>query len=500
MRNINNFNIDRNLSPEKQNKALTDYINEFYNFDHFFKLIKYLESNFQIPNEIFEQDVKSFLIKNFKNSEGKFFPKFGLYSIVKSFFKNILIYFWILIFEKKIKEKKSFYEIILDDVSHRDEAFRFEDFLKLFKSYLIISRVDLNQDTNYILFDKYKYLNLENSLKGKKTKIFYFLFKLFYVSLINKCNFQDIIFSLIRTIIKYESLFSKSCSYYLLQERQFTTSSLKNFIFKKHGGFKSLLFQRNIAQLNGPGMYTYSDYFFSLGNKTHLQYLKCQSYFEKIYPVGSLFMNSVKFNKKKMSKIPNFDLLHIASNMNYFQNTHSKFLDDWIEQFNWLKFLNEKYPNINICIKGRRKDGLRQNKRFTNFLESSKIKFVDEHPEDLNNQNFKYDSSHSYDYASNSKIICTWQSTMGFEMMSLKKPTIFLDPYSRNTAHLPNENYYRNIKAVTYQEFENFVIKNLNQKIYKSNFNSDDYCLNSNNTLKKTYQILMDNIKKEKNT
>ena len=37
---------------------------------------------------------------------------------------------------------------------------------------------------------------------------------------------------------------------------------------------------------------------FSMGNKTHLQYLKCESKFEKIYPVGSLFMNSVKFNKK----------------------------------------------------------------------------------------------------------------------------------------------------------------------------------------------------------
>ena len=41
--------------------------------------------------------------------------------------------------------------------------------------------------------------------------------------------------------------------------------------------------------------------------------------------------------------------------MNYFQDTHIKFLDDWIEQFNWLKILNEKFPELNICIKGRRK-------------------------------------------------------------------------------------------------------------------------------------------------
>ena len=210
-------------------------------------------------------------------------------------------------------------------------------------------------------------------------------------------------------------------------------------------------------------------------------------------------MNSVKFNKKNLSKIPNFDLLHIASNMNYFQDTHIKFLDDWIEQFNWLKILNEKFPELNICIKGRRNDGLRQNKNFMKILNNSKIIFIDEHEEDRNNKNFKYNSSHSYDYASNAKIVCTWQSTMGFEMMSVKKPTIFLDPFARNTAHLPNENFYKDIKAISYEEFENFVIKNLNNTKHQSTLNSDDYCLDSKNTIEKAFKILMENLKKKKN-
>lgn len=131
MKNINHFSIDRNLSPEKQNKILTDYINIFHNSTDFLKLIEFLEVNFKIPKKKFEQDVKTFLLRNFKNSEGKFFPRFGFLSIIKSFFKNILIYFWILAFEGKHK-KKTFYEIILDDISHKDEAYRFKDFLKLF--------------------------------------------------------------------------------------------------------------------------------------------------------------------------------------------------------------------------------------------------------------------------------------------------------------------------------------------------------------------------------
>ena len=54
----------------------------------------------------------------------------------------------------KIKrKKKTFYEIILDDVSHKDEAYRFKDFLKFFKDYVIISRVDLDKEkiTSYLI-------------------------------------------------------------------------------------------------------------------------------------------------------------------------------------------------------------------------------------------------------------------------------------------------------------------------------------------------------------
>ena len=86
-------------------------------------------------------------------------------------------------------------------------------------------------------------------------------------------------------------------------------------------------------------------------------------------------MNSVKFNKTINSELPKFDILHIASNMNYFQNTHCSFMDDWIEQFNWLVKLNTKFPKLKICIKGRRNDGLRKNLRFMSIINNSNIKF-----------------------------------------------------------------------------------------------------------------------------
>ena len=77
-------------------------------------------------------------------------------------------------------------------------------------------------------------------------------------------------------------------------------------------------------------------------------------------------MNSVRFDKKETLKVPSFDLLHLASNMNHFQNTHNCFLDDWYEQFEWLIKFSNKYPQFRVGIKGRIGDGLRENENLFN--------------------------------------------------------------------------------------------------------------------------------------
>ena len=87
---------------------------------------------------------------NFKNSEGKFFSKFNLIYTFKSFFKNIAVYFWILINESSENKEKLFFDIIVDDISHKNEIYRFKSFLKFFDKSLIISRVKLDEKFNFI--------------------------------------------------------------------------------------------------------------------------------------------------------------------------------------------------------------------------------------------------------------------------------------------------------------------------------------------------------------
>ena len=55
MKNINNFKLNRSLSPDKQNKILVGYVSEFFDNNKFKKIIVNLAKTFDIPFNNFEQ-------------------------------------------------------------------------------------------------------------------------------------------------------------------------------------------------------------------------------------------------------------------------------------------------------------------------------------------------------------------------------------------------------------------------------------------------------------
>ena len=397
-----------------------------------------------------------------------------------------------LIFSQKtrLKKKANKFDLIIDDVDHKDILYRFKPFAKKFNSHIFITTFDQINESLY-RWNNYKGLN-KNFSNFKSYQIIKLILTATKFSITSRTNLLILIFMLYRKIVKYEDIFSEIQSKYLIQERHFMSSSLRNFIFKKNNGEKTILFQRNIAQLNGPEMFSCADLFFSMGKKSHLQYLECGCDFKKIFPVGSFFLNSLKLQKENLAQVPKFDLLHIASNMNHFQNTHKSFLDDWYEQFSWLVKFNQKFPEYKICIKGRENDGLRQNKKFNSIIKNSEIIFIDKFKEEKTNS-FKYNSNHSYNFAFNAKVNCTWQSTVGFELIGHGKPCIYLDPGGRNTAHLPNDKYYNALKVKSYDEFEKEFF-NVKKNISKTNIlEKDDYCLNSDTTHDRILKILKNN-------
>ena len=203
-----------------------------------------------------------------------------------------------------------------------------------------------------------------------------------------------------------------------------------------------------------------------------------------------LFLNSIKINKKNKTRVPKFDLLYIASSLTEFIKIQKDFLNDWKEHLDWLVKFSNKHTDIKVGIKGREGDLLRQNKVFMNLIKNTKISFIDKFDDKKNDKLFKFNSLHSYDFAFESKVICTMHSTIGFEMIGHGKPCIFLDPGGRNTAFLPNEKFFNDVKVKSYEEFEKKFFDIINNKSNLNTINPEDYCINSNKTHEKIFNIL----------
>ena len=104
MINIRNFKINRELDPKEQNKLLTNFISDFSKQKSLSVLINNLSNIYGIPTRIFDQDIKNLIFLDFRNSLGKFLPKYGIKNILASFIKYILFFIWIFIFRSKKKK------------------------------------------------------------------------------------------------------------------------------------------------------------------------------------------------------------------------------------------------------------------------------------------------------------------------------------------------------------------------------------------------------------
>ena len=136
-----------------------------------------------------------------------------------------------------------------------------------------------------------------------------------------KVNLFPLIIRLILTYIKYETVFNKVKAKFLIQERHYGTSAIKNEIFHKYGGKISSVIQKNILQINGPGMYINTDLLFALGENTAEHAKKLGGNIQMIVPVGSLFMERELHKRNEKNNFQSFDLMVFSSN--HIGNDHS---------------------------------------------------------------------------------------------------------------------------------------------------------------------------------
>ena len=463
MHKINSFILEIDSSIEEANTKFINFIEDCVNEKEFKNILQWLSLALNLPIEDLKHDSKHFLFLNYQNKKRRFNNKFNLITIFISIPKFILFFIWILIFRKFKKNKKKIKtELLVDDIGTEEQAERLYSLKDNFNRIFYISTCELKQKYEHIHFIKYKNL----SFKISKTLILFLegLIKIFLASIKSRANLFDISLHLIKLSLKYESFFSLISSDYLIQERQYNTSAIKRYIYHNHGGKILALVQKNLPQLLGPGTFATADFFFTLGKKTDIQAIKSGGKFKKIFPVGSLFMETGYFKQRKNSDIPVFDLLNIASNVTNFTDGTDSFYKNWYEHFRWLAKFSMDFPNLSVVIKFK-KDGLISDRFMLDAVKGGKIKLIE--------------SWRSYDYALKAKAVCAWSTTAGFEIIGHGQPCLFMDPDGKNTSFLPNDEIHRPLKATSYNEFVGCVLDTINGKSRQLKLDKEDYCLNS---------------------
>ena len=448
-------------------------------------LIFKFSSIFRIPSHIIENEVRQIISKNYDYKNDKVLK----FSSFKNFLKNlfltlsmsVLIMFTFLFRKKRIKKKNL--EIIIDGALKHSEAFHFNDLAKNFKNVGFISKKKFLNNKNITYFDhSYFFITTNEYSFFTRLKFLYFVILLFCISVLSFKNYYFIFFEIIYKLLKYDYIFKSIISKSYIQSKFYDTSILKNYLFKINGGKITSCTQKNLLEV-GLSSFIFTDIFFSIGKNTGHLLKKLDGNCKKIYPVGSLYMESDWFKKKKdLKNIEKTDLLVLGINTvfrHYKLHITNAFDKNYYKFIEWVAVFSQKFPKLRIVIKHH--GNFPYDPKEAEIIKKTNIKLQVE-----NNS-----INGSYANAFQSKVLCSFGSTMIFELLGHNIPGYFIDPNFENQQFFELLPQSKKCRIKSYKEFEQkilYVIKSKKIKIKNKNL----YCLNSNDVSKRIAKFLKD--------
>jgi hypothetical protein len=373
---------------------------------------------------------------------------------------------------------------MVDDIEQKTQLERFSKLAKLNKNSIFIVRrnfkLDQKNKENFKI--KFFFFNREyyaKFIKDNKFNILKLFFKIFKYSLYSRTNLFLIFSILFYKIINYETIFSQVSAKYLIIDRFYKTSAIKDFLFKKHGGKLTACTQKNLLEFT-ISFYIYTDILFTIGKSKpkYLNSLGCK--IKKYIPVGSLFLESSNSKQKTLVKMPKIDILFIGINFAHALDRMivDKFqYDNYYKTIQWLKILSVKFPKMNIVIKHH--DNYTGDKKEIEMLKNSKVRIV---YKGKNNAN-------SYEYIRNSNLILSFGSTMILEGLTLGKKCFFIDPNYQNITFFKTLDASKKLRLPDLVNLMKVVNKD-SKSLKKNKINVDHFCLNSKNVSKKIVNYL----------
>ncbi len=471
--NLLSFHHDRKSHYKVIADETFNLINNFTDQEEFNELYNYFDKKYTLPRNVVKQTIRQHIARSYILKDCKFNSKLSLKNIPKSIFLySALIY---ALFFSGFKKRTKKYSLIIDNITSALELKRFEKLLNLVGNYkvLCIIREESIKKTfpQYQFYKKrpFRNINLSDLFKSLFNEIFFGIWVVLKISIKTKVNLFPISFRIIHNYLSYKSLFDSNIANYIIQGKHYETEPIKNFMFKKLGGIASTSIQKNIIENAPLFFYMDLDILFSLGKDGYSRIYEYGGRVDKVYPVGSLFMEYQSFAKKqKLIKKYDIAILGINTSNAYSRlDFFDKFMDDYYSLYRWAAKLSLERPNYKIVVIHHASAG--EDIIEDKILSGSNVKVLDK-------------NYNSYEIAFSSKLAITYGSTMGYELNAHNLPTLFVDPGSR-CAFLPEKgsDYIDNLRLDTYDKFkliaediiDNKKIKNLEKN------SSENFCLES---------------------
>lgn len=484
--NILDYKHSRNANYKTTADELFLLINNFSEKKELNNFYNYFEEKYKLPEKVVKQTLRQYFANSYELKSRKFNHKL----LFKSIPKYLALYGSLIyaLFFVKIKKNIRNYQLIIDFITSSIEMKRWENLLNLFgpDNVLCVTRqVDLQKDfTDYNFFNKNKFHDIKfvYLLKSIFYEYFFGLWIILKVSFRVRVNLLPISLKVIHDYLTFKSLFELNKSPFLIQEKHYSSEPIKNHLFKKLGGTASTSIQKNIIANEPIFFYMDFDILFSLGEDGCKRIFEYGGRVDLIKPVGSLFMESIWFDKKKEIK-KKFDIAILGINTsNAYErlDSYDKFIDDSYAIYRWAAKLSLQKPEYNIVVIHHVSAG--EDLLQDEILKNSNIKVLDQ-------------NINSYEIAFSSKIAFTYGSTMGFELNAHDLPTFFIDPGFR-CMFLPEKglDYVDCMRVDTYDKFSSLANELLEKdKITNNlvNINSNKLCLNSQNVANKIYNYLI---------
>ncbi len=406
----------------------------------------YCARAFGVPRAAIETELKKSAYEAYDWKRAAFPKKIFLAQSLKYILKILAYFGYVTLHSEKKSAPRQSCDLLIEWIETDLELRRFKKLYDLFPRSLYVLVKPVQTDARHVYRPPHRRYDLVSTLGALSGFISVGIWKVLIASLRTKTNLFPIHLGMIDRYLYYTSLFKRVQAEYLIQERHYDTSALKNALFKKHGGKSCSSIQKNIIHAGFSGFYYDIDHFFSLGDGTHQRALRQGAILRDVTPVGSMFMEYLWFIAGGRKPENPVDVVYIGVNLLDFQDSYVEYLPDFYEHFRWLARFADEHPEISVGVKHHMSN-----------VPDPKEKAITENSRLIH---MSHDFN-SYEVAHASKCNLTWGSTMAYELMGNGVPCLFVDPGRRNYGYLPYDDELEPYRVTTYEQFEKKVLEML---------------------------------------